>query len=369
MPSTANSSAIARTLPGIDSFINREIGQRYLVRELRGEGAHASVYRATDAVRGADVALKIYHRNALDAQVAEAARQFEVWEGTSILPLLEVHTNFLEGEVTVMPLMRRTLADLDAIFSSEAIQYTRRVLTALEFCHGRGVIHGDVKPSNVFVDDRGQTFLGDFGVRDFLDSGLRGHTLEYAAPELLAGDARNEASDVWAAAVSLYEMLTGELPFGSRASDSESIIARRIAEGNYRHPDELRPYLPLRVRNFFRTCFTPDAGEREINAADAMRLVLPDLAIRVDWIQWRNEEYLAFWEGFEVVSGRRTGVRYEATVRERPRLGRWEADVKRSLSGGGMRRWPGVTAVPGTERQALYRMILWMRNITTNGHP
>lgn len=327
------------------------------------------MYRATDGVRGGDVALKLYHPNSLDAQIAEAARQFEVWEGTSILPLLEVHPNFAEGEVTVMPLMRRTLADLDAVFTSEAIQYTRRVLTALEFCHGRGVIHGDVKPSNVFVDDRGQTFLGDFGVRDFLDSGLRGHTLEYAAPELLAGEARNDASDVWATAVSLYEMLTGELPFGSRASDSESAIAQRITEADYRHPDEVRPYLPLRVRNFFRSCFDPDAREREVNAADAMRLVLPDLAIRVDWILWRKSGYVAFWEGFEVVSGRRTGTRYEATVRERPRLGCWEAEVKRSLSGGGMRRWPGVDALQGTEKQALYRMILWMRNVTTNGRP
>lgn len=369
IPRTAKPSATARTLPAIDAFINREIGQRYLVRELRGEGAHARVYRATDALRGGDVALKLYHPNSLDAQVAEAARQFEVWEGTSILPLLEVHPNFIEGEVTVMPLMRRTLADLDPIFSSEAIQYTRRVLTALEFCHGRGVIHGDVKPSNVFVDDRGETFLGDFGIRDFLDGGLRGHTLEYAAPELLAGEARSVASDVWATAVSLYEMLTGELPFGSRESESEATIAQRIADGDYPPPDAHRPYLPLRVRNFFAQCFNPNQGARELTTADAMRLTLPSLSIRVDWIQWKKEGYVSFWEGFEVVSGRRTGVRYQATVRDRPRLGHFEAEVKRSLGGGSMRLWPGVPASPGTKKQALHRMILWMRNITTNGRP
>jgi serine/threonine protein kinase len=369
MPRTASSSAISPTLPGIDSFINREIGQRYLVRELRGAGAHARVYRATDSVRGADVALKIFNPSALDAQVAEAARQFEVWEGTSILPLLEVHPEYLEGEVTVMPLMPQTLADVDPIFASEAIHYTRRILTALEFCHGRNVIHGDVKPSNVFIDAREAAFLGDFGVRDFLPGALRGHTLEYAAPELIAGLGRSPASDVWAAAVTLYELLTGDLPFGSRANEAEEDIADRITRGEYRHPDEIRPYLPQRVRNFFRSCFDPDLATRRVASPDGMRRALPALEIHAEWIQWSKQGYATYWEGFEVENGRRTGVHYSASVRERPRLGRWEAEVKRETPNGGLRRWHGVQPYLGTKLQAIHRMVLWMRNITGNGRP
>jgi serine/threonine protein kinase len=369
MPRAAIPSANGHRLPGIDSFINREIGQRYLVREFLGEGAHARVYRATDAVRQADVALKIFSQNALDAQVAEAARQFEVREGNAILPLLEVHPEYLEGEVTVMPLMRRTLGDLDAIFASQAIYYTRRILTALEFCHGRDVIHGDVKPKNVFIDDREAAFLGDFGVRDFLPDGARGHTLEYASPELLAGAARSQASDTWAAAVTLYELLTGELPFGSRADDTDDVVAARIANAEYKPPDQVRPYLPLRVRNFFRACLTPRLEERPVTTVEAMRRALSDLDIRAEWIQWRRQSYLSHWEGFQVAAGRRTGVRYEATVRERPRLGCWEAEIKRAQPDGGFRRWPGIASFQGTQREALYRMVLWMRNITTGGRP
>jgi serine/threonine protein kinase len=366
---TAISSATSHTLPRIDSLINREIGQRYLVRAFCGEGAHARVYRATDSVRGADVALKIFHPHALDAQVAEAARQFEVWEGTAILPLLEVHPEYLEGEVTVMPLMPQTLADPDPIFASEAIHYTRRILTALEFCHGRGVVHGDVKPRNVFLDGRGVAFLGDFGVRDFLPGGLRGHTLEFAAPELLAGEPRSAASDVWAASVTLYELLTGELPFGSRATDSEQVIADRITQAVYRHPDEIRPYLPLRVRNFFKACFEPDPTQRATPSADGMRRALPELEIHAEWIQWSKPGYASYWEGFQVEGGRRTGVRYAATVRERPRLGNWDAEVKRAQPTGELRRWPGVAARPGTKKEAFHRMTLWMRNITSSGKP
>ena len=351
------------------SLINQEIGHRYVVRDLLGEGAHARVYRATDGVRGGDVALKLYNPDALDAQVAEAARHFEVMEGTAILPLLEVHPEYLEGEVTVMPLLPGTLADADPIFASEALYYARRILTALEICHGRGVLHGDVKPSNVFIDGRRAAFLGDFGVKGFLPGGVRGHTLEYAAPELLTGAPRSAIADVWATAVTLYELLTGELPFGSRASDSEAAIAERIVTASYKHPDLIRPYLPLRVRNFFRECFEADAASRAVTSADGMRRLLPDLEIHAEWLQWNKPGFASFWEGFQVEGGRKTGVRYTASVCERPRLKLWEAQVKRASPDGGFRRWPAVAPFQGTQKEAVRRMVLWMRNITSAGHP
>ena len=63
-----------------------------------------------------------------------------------------------------MPVAAGTLAKDMPMFASHAVYATRRVLTALEFCHGRRVIHGDVKPSNVFRDRHGNLLLGDFGV-------------------------------------------------------------------------------------------------------------------------------------------------------------------------------------------------------------
>ena len=83
-------------------------------------------------MRKGEVALKVYYPNALDAQIAEAARQFEVMEGSAILPLMEVHPKYLEGEVTVMRLMPETLGNLNPIFASEALHYARRIATALE---------------------------------------------------------------------------------------------------------------------------------------------------------------------------------------------------------------------------------------------
>src|SRR5438270_6215712 len=115
-------------------MLNRSVGERYLVREFLGEGAHGTVYRAYDHVRKGEVALKLFKEGFMDVQTAEAARHFEVSEGSAVLPLLEVHPEFAEGQVTVMKLMDGTLADLDTVFASKAIHYTRRLLTGLEYC-------------------------------------------------------------------------------------------------------------------------------------------------------------------------------------------------------------------------------------------
>lgn len=177
------------------------------------------------------------------------------------------------------------------------------------------------------------------------------------------------ATDVWAAAVMLYELICRRLPFGSRTDDPDDTVAARIATVQFMPPDHIEPYLPLRVRHFFEKCFRADPGEREFRTADALRLALPELDIRAEWVQWSRPEFEAFWEGHEVRAGERTGVTYSATARERPRLGKWEAEVKRAQPGGKLRRWPGVKSLQGTRPEAMHRMALWMKNITGAGSP
>ena len=123
------------------------------------------------------------------------------------------------------------------------------------------------------------------------------------------------------------------------------------------------------MRTFFRECFEPDIARRAVRTADRMRRLLPDLSIHAEWLLWRKTGYLVYWEGYEVAAGRRTGVKYVASVGERPRLGKWEAEVKRAMPGGELRAWPNVSPVQGTQRQAVYPMVRWMRSITANGKP
>jgi len=339
---------------------NQEIAQRYLYRGRLGDGAHGVVHRVYDSVREDEVALKLYHDDAFDVQTAEAARQFQVAEGHCILPLLEVHTAIAEGQATVMPVAAGTLAEDKPMFASAAAYATRRVLTALEFCHGRNVIHGDVKPSNVFRDKRGNLLLGDFGVA--------GMTPEYAAPELLETEEKTVATDLWSVAASFYELLCGEPPFGQRPDLDDYELAERVRACAYDHPDCQMPFLPLRFRSFFRGAFVAEPGGRAYTTAARMRNALSDLAVRVEWAPFRKHGCVVCFEGFELTDdGHRNGTTYEASIIERPRKGDYVPVVKRAPSGQVLRRLTGLPAFSGSKAQAGQQLSVWMRRLTDCG--
>jgi serine/threonine protein kinase len=341
---------------------NAEIGQRYLFQRWLGDGAHGVVWRAWDGVRGGPVALKIYTtEEGTDVQAAEAARQFQVAEGDAVLPLLEVHPTFLEGPTTAMPEMAGTYAETRPIFVSQAVYATRRILTALEFCHGRGVVHGDIKPSNIFRDGRGHVRLGDFGVA--------GTTPEYIAPELVGGGERSVATDLWAVAVSFYELVCGQLPFGERPEDDEQEIAARISAGAHPHPDTVLPYLPQSFRGFFRRAFEIDPTKRAWTKAGAMRGALGDLSSCVEWVRFRRDDCELCFEGHELTpDAHRTGVTYEATVTYRPRKIEYVPIIKKAAATGQTpRRLTGLPNYAGSKAQAAQKLRVWMRRLTDSG--
>ena len=175
--------------------------------------------------------------------------------------------------------------------------------------------------------------------------------------------------DVWAASVTLYEMLTRELPFGSRVNDPDDSVVQRLVAGDTDTQTRFSLTYHSKFANLFRECFETDPARRSVVTADGLRRALSDLDIRAEWIQMARSGYIAIWEGYEVSAGRKTGTTYEASVRELSRLRQFGAEVKRAMSGGALRRWPAVTAYRGTRAQAVHRMILWMRNITTTGSP
>jgi serine/threonine protein kinase len=354
----------------VDRYLNMVIGGRFQVRRLLGIGQHARVYKAYDHVRHGDVALKLFHEDALDAITAEAATHFRVIDSPAVMPLYDVLPDLVEAPATTMPIARGTVGDFDDVFASQAVVWTQSVLSALEFCHGRNVVHGDVKPRNAFLDEYGNLRLGDFGVADYMPDGGRGHTLEYAAPELVLGHARSPASDVWAA-VLLYELLTKDMPFGSRDELLDQDVAARITAAQYPDPLQRRPYLPRRFRSFFRAAFGPEVGLRSLRTAAEMKRALAEIPVRCEWVRFREPGTIEVWEGHEVgLDGVQTGVRYRAWLEARPRLGRVEPKLTRSNPGSSRgQRPPRLPQYSGSEAQARQRLYTWMRNLTSGLDP
>jgi len=211
---------------------------KYEVDGVLGEGGTGVVYSARDTSGGADVALKVMHPHlASEEQVrgrfSREAAILRRLEGPHLCRILETGEvpNPAGGEpLLCLALPRIRGKSLDVVLregplpEARATKLLREVLEALESAHGHDVIHRDLKPHNVLVDEEGHATVVDFGLSKILNGGGTGTTNltalnmvfgtpEYMSPEQARGDDLDSRCDLYACGVMLFEMLTGELPF------------------------------------------------------------------------------------------------------------------------------------------------------------
>lgn len=220
---------------------------RYQLEECVAQGPLSDVYRASDRLAAelgmADtgVAIKILapagdglidvtllKRQALVAQTLQHPNITRVVGLDEDGPQAFVIAEWLDGESLAACLDRGHPEPLNASVTNRVIESTA---AALDYAHARGIVHGDLKPANLFLTSAGQVKLLDFGL-------LRGEsaapalTAEYASCEILDGQAPEPVDDVYSLAVMIYRMLSGSRPYGRRtASEAEADAAEpdRIA--------------------------------------------------------------------------------------------------------------------------------------------
>src|SRR5580700_11991735 len=217
-----------------DAMIGALIDDRYKVVSRLGAGGMADVFLAEDQQLGRKVALKLLHRRFAEdpgfverfRREAQAAAGLQhpnvvsVYDRGSYDDTYYIAMEYLSGR-TLKQLIRDD-APLDPI---RAIDITIQILKAARFAHRRGVIHRDLKPHNVIVDDQDHAKVTDFGIAragasDMTETGSIMGTAQYLSPEQAQGLAVSESSDLYSIAVVLYEMLTGRVPF-----DAESAVS------------------------------------------------------------------------------------------------------------------------------------------------
>src|SRR5689334_3174855 len=215
------------------------------------------VWLARDERSGLDVALKIVPREGKSGQRAEReARAAAALRHSRCQRILALARDPSHVYIAYEYIPGRTLREMiraGRIDDARAIEVAAQIADALAHAHGRGIVHRDVKPSNVLIaeSDEIDVRLLDFGLAQMAEfdtlTGLGDvpGTLAYIAPERLQGLTATEAADVWGLGVVLWEALAGQHPFwhGDLAETS-----RRIQEGA--PPlEELRPDLPQHVRD------------------------------------------------------------------------------------------------------------------------
>ena len=231
---------------------------RYRLRHELGRGATAAVYLATDEALGIDVALKVLHPQLASAGRADARRRFfaegRVAAGLRhpcVVAIYDVDetTRVLAMEYVAGGTLRARLASHRgaSLPAAELARTAASLLDALAYVHGRGVAHGDLKPSNLLLRAPGDVVLADFGAAELHDgaAGAReagpAGTPQYLAPERLRGGRPAPASDLYAAGAVLWEMAVGrplrthaDLMSGSLASpplppDARATLGPRLA--------------------------------------------------------------------------------------------------------------------------------------------
>ena len=245
-------------LVGIASGV--EIGG-YRVEELVGRGGMGEVYRAHDERLDRNVALKILASRYADddafrARLLRESRLAASLDHPNLVPVYDAG----EADAGFYLAMRYVEgADLRAVLRREgalpparALEIVSQVADALDAAHAKGLVHRDVKPSNVLIDERGHCYLADFGLTQSVsdrgqatDGSLLG-TLDYVAPEQIRGDDVDGRADVYALGCMLFECLTGEVPF-RRASEVATIYAHledEPASASARH-SELPPAIDV----------------------------------------------------------------------------------------------------------------------------
>jgi serine/threonine-protein kinase len=232
---------------------------RYKIKSELGQSGMATVYRAFDPVSNREVAIKMLPREMLDNLVTRARFKREIkliasLEHPAIVPVYDVGGEDNHQPFFVMRYMSGgSLTELirKKRFSlRDAALVIERLAAALDHAHSKGVIHRDIKPDNVLFDTSNNPYLSDFGVAKFTESLVSTTNQEvigtpaYLSPEQALGEDVDHRADIYGLGAMLYEMLTGERPFGK-----ETVIGLALQHVNDPVPNvlNLRPDLPGQV--------------------------------------------------------------------------------------------------------------------------
>ena len=241
---------------------------RYLLKEIKGRGSFGEVWLAHDLKLDIDVAVKVYI--ALDTRgIEEFKTEYKTAFGLNHPNLLHAHhfDTLEDRPYLVMPYCPDSALNLIGNIDETTMwRMIRDVASGLSYLHGLQIVHHDIKPDNILIDTNGNFVITDFGISVKFRSTLRRNSqrqlqkqersgsLPYMGPEMFAEEAEAvNATDIWALGVTMYEMLSGELPFFGQGGAMQM---------NGAQVPELKGNWSDNLKKVVKMCLAPNSWDR-----------------------------------------------------------------------------------------------------------
>ncbi len=250
---------------------------RYRITARIGHGGMAEVYEGNDIITKRTVAIKLIRRDVMDnpvnlkrfkneASIAASLNHpniVKVFNHGTIEGVPYIANEYIKGQNLKEVLDFRSSLPID-----EAIDYMSQLASALDCAHMHGIVHRDVKPENIYVMGDGTIKLGDFGIaqtdtkNEFSGNDIVG-SVHYLAPEITSGKPASAQSDIYAAGVTFFELITGHVPF---VKEKAVDIAVAHIKEKFPSPKKYLPNCPKEVERVIFKCTKKNPNERYSSA-------------------------------------------------------------------------------------------------------
>ena len=256
-------------------FLKGQTVGKYRILSPLGSGGFGSVFLAEDIWIRKKVAIKVPHKQNLDfTEMLKEPRLLASMNHPNIVTVLTAEKQdgvfFIVMEYVPGQTLEQIILREGALDVSRALDFTCQICNAVDHAHRVGVLHRDLRPGNMLVSEAGMLKVTDFGTSRFLEIAAHGTTVigspPYMAPEQFYGKAVF-ASDVYSVGVTMYQMLTGELPYGTPApADIE-----RLVRGELVTPPRVKnSKIPKAINDIVLKALAADVSRRYPRATDLL---------------------------------------------------------------------------------------------------
>jgi serine/threonine protein kinase len=256
-------------------FFRGQVVGKYKILSPIGSGGFGSVYLAEDTWIDKKVAIKVPHKQEVDfSELLREPRLLASLNHPNIVTILTAERQdqifFIVMEYVPGETLEAIIARDGALDLTRALDYTCQICNAIEHAHKQGVLHRDLRPSNVLVAASGILKVADFGTSRFLEIAAHGTTVigspPYMAPEQFHGKAVF-ASDLYSLGVTMYQMLTGDLPYETPTpGDLDRLIKGELLAA----PRSKNPKIPKAINDIVLKAMAPRITARYQRAGELL---------------------------------------------------------------------------------------------------